>query len=209
MIIPYELIGKIAVYGMIAVFFVLIVAMGLGFYSFKKRSILFPNFVLFVLDLLYSPAKWVCRVFSIRSTLVDEIMIEVRNAVLLEKFRVAGKDKILVGPQCMRHPECKARCEPRVGYICLGCGKCDYTRLKKASEQYGYKMFIVPGDSFVRKIIKLHKPKAALGIACFGELNESMHDLSHVLPVQGVALLRDGCFNTAVNVEDVIDKMRL
>ncbi|MEA3343684.1 MAG: DUF116 domain-containing protein [archaeon] len=208
MIIPYELIGKIAVYGLIAVFSVLIVAMGLGFYSFKKRRILFPNFVLFVLDLLYSPAKWVCRVFSIRSTLVDEIMIEVRNAVLLERFRAAGKDKILVGPQCMRHPECKARCEPRVGYICLGCGRCDFSRLKKECDKYGYKMFIVPGDSFVRKIIKLHKPKAALGIACFGELNESMHELSPVLPVQGVALLRDGCFNTAVNVEDVIEKMR-
>lgn len=209
MIIPYELIGKIAVYGLIGVFSVLIVAMGLGFYSFKRRRILFPNFVLFVLDLLYSPAKWVCRVFSIRNTLVDEIMIEIRNAVLLEKFRDAGKDKILVGPQCMRHPECKARCEPRVGYICLGCGRCDFSRLKKECDKWGYKMFIVPGDSFVRKIIKLYRPKAALGIACFGELNESMHELSPVLPVQGVPLLRDGCFNTAVNVEDVIDKMRL
>ncbi len=209
MIIPYELIGKIAVYGLIAIFFVLIVAMGLGFYSFKKGRILFPNFVLFVLDLLYSPAKWVCRVFSIRSTLVDEIMIEVRNAVLLEKFRSIKEDKVFIGPQCMRHPECKARCDPRVGYICLGCGKCDYARLKKASEQYGYKMFIVPGDSFVRKIIKLHKPKAALAIACFEELNESMCSFAHVLPGHGVPLLRDGCFNTAVNVEDVIDKMRL
>ena len=204
--IPYEFIGKATVYISLITLVILLIAMGLGIYS-VKRKILFPNFILFVLDLLYSPTKSICKLFSIRSTLIDEIMIELRNVVLLEKFRKVKGDKILIGPHCMRHPECKARCDPRIGYICLGCGKCDFSRLKKECEMRGYKLFIVPGDSFVRKIIKIHKPKAVIGIACIEELNESMHDLVHVLPEQGVALLRDGCFNTAVNVEDVIDKM--
>jgi len=203
--IPYELIGEAAVYISLTSLAVLFAAIMLGLYSFKK--IIFPTFVLFVLDLMYSPAKWLCRVFSIRSTLIDEIMVEIRNGVYLDDFKKIKDNKILVGPQCMRHPECKARCDPCIGYICQSCGKCDFTRLKKECEKKGYDMFIVPGDSFVRKIVKLRKPNAALGIACFEELNESMHDLSPTLPVQGVALLRDGCFNTAVNVEDVIDRM--
>ncbi|MFH1127205.1 MAG: DUF116 domain-containing protein [archaeon] len=209
MIIPYELIGQIAVYGFIITLFILLIAIGLGAYSLKKRKILFPNFILFILDLFYSPAKWICRTFSIRNTLVDEIMIEIRNAVLIDKFKSIKEDKIFIGPQCMRHAKCKARCDPKIGYICTGCGRCDYARLKKECERYGYKMFIVPGDSFVRKIITMHKPKAALAIACFEELNESMCALAHVLPGQGVPLLRDGCFNTAVNVDDVVEKMRL
>ena len=209
MSVPYELIGKLAVYIVIALSIILTIALLLGTYSFKRKRLLFPGFILFVLDLLYSPAKWICRRFSVRNTLVDEIMIEIRNSVHLDRFRAVKKDKVLIGPQCMRHPSCKARCDPRIGYECLGCGKCDFSRLKKECDKYGYKMFIVPGDSFVRKIIRLHRPKAAIGIACWGELNESMHDLSSVLPIQGVTLLRDGCFNTAVNVEDVIEKMRL
>ena len=209
MSVPYELIGKIAVYIIIGVSIVLATAILLGAYSFKRKQLVFPGFILFVIDLLYLPAKWICLSFSVRNTLVDEIMIEIGNAVNLDKFRAVKKDKVLIGPQCMRHSSCKARCDPRIGYECLECGKCDFSKLKKECDKYGYKMFIVPGDSFVRKIIKLHRPKAALGIACYGELNESMHNFSSVLPGQGVALLRDGCFNTAVNVEEVIEKMRL
>ncbi len=207
--IPYDVIGRVAVYGFFASALMFLLALGIGVYSFRSKRIIFPNFVLFVLDLFYAPAKWVCRVFSIKNTLVDEIMIEIRNAILLEKFKSVKDGKVFIGPQCMRHPECKARCDPRIGYVCTGCGKCDYARLKKECEKYGYQMFIVPGDSFVRKIIKMYRPKAALAIACFEELNESMCSLAHVLPGQGVPLLKDGCFNTAVNVDDVVEKMRL
>lgn len=209
MYVPYEMIGRIAVYFSLASLVVFVLALGIGVYSFRSKNIIFPNFVLFVLDFFYAPAKWVCRVFSVKNTLVDEIMIEIRNAILLEKFSNVRDGKLFIGPQCMRHPECKARCDPRIGYVCTGCGKCDYARLKKECETYGYQMFIVPGDSFVKKIIKMYRPKAALGVACFGELNESMHDLSPFIAVQGVALLRDGCFNTAVNVEEVIEKMKM
>ncbi len=209
MILPYDFIGKVAVYLFVAALVILLVAMSIGAYSFKKKKILFPGFVLFVLDLLYFPAKQICRIFSIRSTIIDEIQIEIRNAVNLDKFIAHKKDKALFGPQCMRHPECKARCDPITGYKCIGCGKCDYTHIKKACEKYGYKLYIIPGGSFVKKIMKTDKPKIAFGIACFNELNESMHDLSPFVPVQGVPLSRDGCFNTAVNVDDVIEKMRL
>ena len=209
MVIPYELIGKVAVYLSIIIFLILLIAMGIGAYSFKKKKILFPNFVLFILDLLYSPAKQICRIFSIRNTIIDEIMIEIRNAVILDKFKAVKEDKILLGPKCMRHPECKARCDSRIGYICLGCGKCSYMRLKNECEKHGYKLYIAPGSSFVKNIIKSQKPKAIVGIGCYGELNEYMHNVSRFIPGQGVPLLRDGCFNTEVNLEEVIEKMRL
>ncbi len=207
--LSYEFIGIITIYSLIFVSILIIIALGIGVYSFQKKKIIFPRFVLFVLDMFYAPTKWICSVFSIKKTLVDEIMIEIRNATLVEDFKKVKDNKIFIGPQCMRHPECKARCDPQIGYICMGCGKCDYARLKKECEKYNFKMFIVPGNSFVMKIIRKYKPKAAIGVACFGELNESMHDLSFIIPVQGVTLLRDGCFNTAANVEEIIEKMRL
>lgn len=209
MTIPYELIGKAAVYLSIIILLILLIAISLGAYSFRKKKILFPNFILFTLDFLYSPAKQICRIFSIRSTLIDEIQIEIRNAVILDKFKAIKNGRILLGPKCMRHPECKARCDPRIGYICLDCGKCSYMRLKKECEKYGYKLYIAPGSSFVKNIIKSQKPKAIVGIGCYGELNDYMHKVSRFVPGQGVPLLRDGCFNTEVNLEEVIEKMRL
>ena len=62
------------------------IALLIGAYSFKNHKIIFPGFVLFMLYLFYSPTKLLCRVFRIRETLVDDILIDVRNAIMLDRF---------------------------------------------------------------------------------------------------------------------------
>lgn len=208
MSINYELLGMLFVYLTGAVFLLTLLTLLVGAYSFKKQKILFPNFTLFMLYLLYSPAKWMCRVFSIREDLVDEILIELRNAVMLEDFK-HSKRRAIVLPQCMRHPKCKARCDPIIGYECKKCGLCDIGRIVEAGEKYDFKVFVVPGDSFVRKIMQSYKPGACLGVACYTELTESMQAVSKMVPVQGVCLLKDGCYDTKVDVDEVIRKMEM
>jgi hypothetical protein len=44
-------------------------------------------------------------------------------------------------------------------------------------------------------------------VACYPELAESMQGASPFMVVQGVSLLQDGCYNTKVDVTDVIRKM--
>ena len=161
-----------------------------------------------MLYLFYSPAKWICRVFSIREELVDEILIELRNAVMLEDFKHSGRRAVVL-PQCMRHPKCKARCDPIIGYECKKCGMCDIGLIVEAAEKYNFKVFVVPGDSFVRKIMQSYKPGACLGVACYTELTESMQTVSKMVPVQGVCLLKDGCYDTKVDVDEVIQKMEM
>jgi hypothetical protein len=164
--------------------------------------------VLFTLYLFYSPAKWLCKAFRIRDTLVDDILIDVRNAVMYDNFvHVKGK-KILLLPQCLRHPNCKARCDPVHGYECKRCGLCDISKISEAADRYNFKVFVIPGGSFVKKIFKEYRPEACLGVACYNELAENMQAVSFV-PVQGVLLLRDGCFNTEANVEEIIQKMEM
>jgi hypothetical protein len=87
--IPYEILGKVFILLAIVIIVSIGVALLLGAYSFRRKRILFPNFVLFMLYLFYGPAKWICRRFSIRDTIVDEILIELRNALMLDKFRKA------------------------------------------------------------------------------------------------------------------------
>jgi len=208
MSINYELLGMLFVYLTAAVFLLTLLTLVIGAYSFKKHKILFPNFILFMLYLFYAPAKWICRVFSIREELVDEILIELRNAVMLEDFKHSERRAVVL-PQCMRHPECKARCDPIIGYECKKCGMCDIGRIVEAAEKYNFKVFVVPGDSFVRKIMQSYKPGACLGVACYTELTESMQAVSKFVPVQGVCLLKDGCYDTKVDVDEVIRKMEM
>ncbi|MHC1576926.1 MAG: DUF116 domain-containing protein [Methanosarcinaceae archaeon] len=206
--IPYELLGRVFIYLVVLAIVGLLLALLFGAYSFNKRKIIFPRFVLFMLYLFYSPAKWICRVFHIRPTLVDEILIEVRNAVMRNAFIQNKGERAVFLPQCLRHPNCKARCDPIAGYECKRCGLCDIGTICEAADEHNFRVFIVPGGSFVKKIIKAYKPRSCIGVACFVELAESMQEVSF-MPVQGVCLLKDGCFNTEVDVDEVIRKMEL
>lgn len=205
--IPYEILGKVFILLAIVIIISIGVALLLGAYSFRRKRILFPNFVLFMLYLFYGPAKWICRRFSIRDTIVDEILVELRNALMLDRFRKAKGLKVVFLPQCLRHPECKARCDPIEGYQCRKCGKCDIGTVCKAADEYGFRVFVIPGGSFVKKILKVHRPQSCIGVACYPELSESMQGVAAYMPVQGVCLLKDGCFNTEADVEEIIRKM--
>jgi hypothetical protein len=205
----YELLGKLFVFLSIILFLITVLALLLGIYCFNKHTIIFPNFILFILYLFYSPAKWICRVFYIKEELVDEILIEIRNAVMIDKFRHVKERRAIILPQCMRHPECRARCDPITGYECKQCGMCDIKCIVDEANKYHFKVFIVPGDSFVRKILQSYHPNACLGVACHGELTESMQSVSKIVPVQGVCLLRDGCYDTKVDLDEVVQKMEM
>ncbi|HDJ38658.1 MAG TPA: DUF116 domain-containing protein, partial [Methanosarcinales archaeon] len=79
----------------------------------------------------------------------------------------------------------------------------------EAAKKYDFKVFVVPGGSFVRKILKVYKPGSCLGVACRTELTESMQEVAKIVPVQGVCLLRDGCYDTRADVDEVIRKMKM
>jgi hypothetical protein len=164
--------------------------------------------VLFILYLFYSPAKFVCRFFQIRDTLVDEILIEVRNAVMRDSFIHSHGRKVMFLPQCLRHGDCTAKCHPIYGYECKQCGKCSIGTIYPIAREKGFTVFVIPGGSFVKKIIKQYHPTSCIGVGCYTELSEAMEEVSF-MPVQGVCLLKDGCFETTVDVKEIIKTMEL
>ncbi len=79
MLISYELLGKLFVYLVIAVIIVTGIALLFGAYSIRKHKIIFPNYILFMLYLFYSPAKWICRIFSIKEEIQFPQDIQVKE----------------------------------------------------------------------------------------------------------------------------------
>ncbi|KPU63425.1 hypothetical protein EP1X_03545 [Thermococcus sp. EP1] len=148
--------------------------------------------------------------------LTDQIYVEIKNKAHKEEFiKVPVEKRAIFIPQCLRNvKECPAEFG-EYGWECTKCGKCPIGEIIEHAEKIGYKhIYIVPGGSLVKKVLKEKVPrgeiKAALGIACWPELAEANEKLSILkIPLQAVPLLRAGCINTLVDVERVKEAMEI
>ncbi|MBQ2352919.1 MAG: DUF116 domain-containing protein [Methanobrevibacter sp.] len=202
----YTFLGQLVVFLIVVVAILFIVTLVLGLFVARKNEIKFPRFVLFVVDLLYSPFKTIARVLKLDEYLIDDIAIKVRDDVNKEKFREIPAEKTLIFlPHCLRHKDCPATLQ-KEGLNCTECGLCSIGVIKKKAEPLGYKLYIVPGSSFVKKIVMENKFEAVVGVACHEDLNQMMMLLSDFYP-QGVLLEKTGCFETSVNVKKVFEKI--
>jgi len=146
--------------------------------------------------------KTALKMIGIKPDNIDKLYIELKNDINREGFHgFPPSKKIVFLPQCLRNASvCKAKIG-EMGYECVGCCNCRASQVKKEVEKLGYKAYIVPGGSMVGKIIRKEKPKAVLGVACMKELSMALDDIS--IPGMAVELLKDGCVNTDVDIEEV------
>lgn len=145
---------------------------------------------------------------DIDEDLYDKVYIAIKNRAFKKEFKDTPEEHIIIFlPQCLRNSEgCEAELTDE-GYQCNKCGRCSISSIIKASEDLGYGgVYIVPGGSLVRKIMEKKKPKAVVGIACNYELVEGIeHATIHDIPTQSVPLIRDGCKDTEVDLEEVYE----
>ena len=202
----YMFLGQLVVIVAIIIIILFIAVLILGLLIARKNQIKFPRFLLYIVDLLYSPFKTIASFLNLDDHLIDDIAIKVRDDINKEKFRQIPAEKTLIFlPHCLRHKDCPATLQ-KEGLNCTECGLCSIGVIKKKSEPLGFKLYIVPGSSFVKKIVKENKFKAVLGVACHEDLNQMMMLLSDFYP-QGVLLEKTGCFETKVNVKKVFEKI--
>jgi hypothetical protein len=139
------------------------------------------------------------------------LYVESKNRSLLKSFAsIPYKERILLLPQCLRATDCPAELG-KYGYECQECGKCVVKTIKHIAEKLGYKgTFILPGGRLAQKILTELEPKACLGVACSKELvlGSFLCEKMGVIG-QGVALLRDGCINTLVDLRTLNDALKV
>ncbi len=136
---------------------------------------------------------------------IDRLYIELKNSMGKEAISKLKREEVFVFlPQCLRNSKtCKATLGEE-GWICAKCSghrKCKVYQIKKMAEERGHRVFICPGGSMVIKLIKKHKPKAVIGVACMKEISLAFDEIS--LPGCGIELSRDGCINTDVDLSKV------
>jgi hypothetical protein len=202
----YMFLGQLVVLIVGIIIILLIIFLILGLLIAKKNQIKFPRFLLYIVDLLYSPLKTIAHFLKLDDNLIDDIAIKVRNDLNKEQYnRIPAEKTLIFLPHCLRHKDCPATLQ-KEGLNCTECGLCSIGVIKKKAEPLGYKMYIVPGSSFVKKIVMENKFQTVLGVACHEDLNQMMMLLSDFYP-QGVLLEKTGCFETKVNVKKVFEKL--
>ena len=200
----FQLIGEGLVFLIFLLVIILIVGLILGIILVRRNKLLFPSVIIFIVNVFYSPLKSFANLLGLDDSLVDNIGIEVRNKVNKSQFdKIPPEEKITVLPHCLRSAHCEASLK-ETGIKCTYCGKCAIGIIKEKAEPMGYRVFIVPGSSFVKKIIQQNKFKSVVGVACHVDLNQTMMALSDFAP-QGVLLSSSGCFETKVDVSNVLE----
>jgi len=202
----YQIFGQIVFILGLVILTLLSVTLILGKLLIKEDKLVFPRLLLFTIDMFYGLFKKFSENVGVDAKIVDQIGVEVRNKVN-EKFfkKIEPQEKILVLPHCLRDADCEAKLEAS-GLVCKDCNRCVIGVLKSKAEDKGFKVFIIPGSTFLKKILEKNNFKAVLGVACYQDLNLAMMKLSK-FSCQGVPLLKDGCINTKVDSRAVLEKM--
>ncbi|MFH1788597.1 MAG: DUF116 domain-containing protein, partial [Candidatus Altiarchaeota archaeon] len=174
----------------------------------RTRKVFIPTATLLILNFFETPIKEVLWILGIEGVFLDNMLTSLRNTLYKKSYsNTPYETRAIFLPQCLRHPECPAKLTAE-GIACINCGRCGIGELKKFSEELGYLFFVVPGSSFVKRMIKKYRPQAVLGVGCSMEVKEGTSLVSAIgIPVQSVMLTQDGCINTRVNVMALMEKI--
>jgi uncharacterized protein len=198
------IIGEITVIVLIGLFFLALFLVALTIYSIRKGRLIFPGFLKAGLVLVEGFSKALFSLFGLEDREMMTFFIRVHNTMSRKAFEgVPVGERAIFFPQCLRSAKCPANLTPE-GLKCVKCGQCSVTEAIRMLELLGYRLFIVPGSSFIKRMVKKYRPKAIIGVGCLSEVKEGL-DMSDKLGLiaLGVVTEREGCVETSVNWDDV------
>jgi hypothetical protein len=204
----FYLLGKAVVILGLLILIVSVLGAILILYSFKTGHFFAARLMLISISLLESVIKAIFWLARADDTIVDDVGVRLRNYINRKKFiKVPRESRFIFMPQCVRSIDCPAKLTPE-GIKCIGCGRCNVGDAKKYAESLGYRFFIVPGSSFIKRIIKKYRPKAIIGVGCQMEIKEGL-DMCHSydIPAIGVPLSQAGCVSTILDWEKLYDEI--
>jgi hypothetical protein len=204
----FYLIGEFVIFLALVVLILSVIAALMILYSFKTGHFFAARLMLIGISTLENAIKSLFWIARADDAIVDDVGIRLGNYINKKKFaRISRGERFIFMPQCVRSPECPAKLTPE-GIRCIGCGRCRVGEAKKTAEDLGYKFFIVPGSSFIKRILKKYKPKAIIGVGCPMEIKQGLAMChSYDIPAMGVPLSQAGCVATTLDWDALYDTL--
>jgi uncharacterized protein len=200
------LIGEITVIVILGALLISFVLVIISLYSIKKKHLYFPQLIKSGLVFLEGLMKAMFRFLGLEDREMLSFFIKLHNTMNATEFeRVPVTDRAVFMPQCLRSSKCPAHLTPE-GLKCKSCGQCEVGEARLLLEKMGYKIFIVPGSSFIKRMVKKYRPRAIIGVGCLSEVKEGIDMADKMgLVVMGVVTLKEGCVETLVSWPDVYE----
>jgi hypothetical protein len=200
------LIGEITViviFGALLTAFILVI---ISLYSIKKGRLYFPTLIKSGLVFFEGLMKAFFRLFGLEEREMLSFLIKLQNAMNTADFeRIPVSERAVFIPQCLRSSKCPAHLTPE-GLKCRSCGQCTVGEARMILEKLGYRIFIVPGSSFIKRMVKKYHPKAIVGVGCLAEVKEGIDMADKMgLVVMGIVTIKEGCVETLVNWTDIYE----
>jgi hypothetical protein len=200
------LIGEAAV--LIAVFLVAmaLALLAIALLSVRNGHLYLPRIMKPWFFLLEGLVKAICRFLGLDDRDLISFSIKLQNSMNKKAFEEVPVSKRAVFlPQCLRSARCPATLTPE-GIWCKECGLCTTSEAIRDLLGMGYRVFIVPGSGFIRRMVKKYHPEGIIGVGCTLEVKEGLDMCDQIgIPGMGVVTLKDGCVETFVNWNEVFD----
>lgn len=200
------LIGEIA---FLAVLALLAFSLALGIIvtvSTRKGRFYFPRILRPGFVIAGSLVRGICRLLGVEDKDLTLFLISLHNRMNMESFASTPvEERAVFLPQCLRSSKCPSSLSPE-GLVCQHCGRCEVDSGVNRLEKMGYQVFICPGSTFVKRMAKKYRPKAIIGVGCLMEVREGLEMADKMgMIAQGVVTLKDGCVETTVDWDQVVD----
>jgi len=193
----------IIILGALLTAFILVI---ISLYSIRKKRLYFPKLLRSGLVFLEGLMKAMFRFFGLEDKELYTFLIKLFNSMNTAEFtRIPVTQRAIFMPQCLRSSRCPAVLTPE-GLSCRSCGQCDIGKARQLLEKMGYRVFIVPGSSFIKRMVKKYRPKAIIGVGCLAEVKEGIDMADKMgLVVMGIVTLKEGCVETIANWPEIYE----
>jgi len=199
-------IGEITVFVILGALVVSLTLVIISLYSIRKKRLYFPKLIKAGLVFFEGMMKAFFRILGLEDREMLSFFIKLHNSLNTSEFEcIPVGNRAIFLPQCLRSSKCPADLTPE-GLKCKACGQCTLGEARVLLEKMGYRIFIVPGSSFIKRMTKKYHPKAIIGVGCLAEVKEGIDMADKMgLVVMGVVTLKEGCVETIVNWSDIYE----
>ena len=199
-------IGEVTVIFILGVLLVSFVLVVISLYSIKKGHLYFPRLIKAGIVFLEGFMKAFFRLLGLEDKEMLTFFIKIHNTMNANAFsRVPLSERAVFVPQCLRSGKVPGPSYSR-GAQMRELRAVHGGRGPDPSRETGYRIFIIPGSSFIKRMVKKYHPKAIIGVGCLTEVKEGIDMADKIgLVAMGVVTLKEGCVETLVSWQDIYD----
>ncbi|MBQ0106941.1 MAG: DUF116 domain-containing protein [Methanocorpusculum sp.] len=204
------LLGEIALILLILWVIFIIVTGILILLSIRRKKMYFPRILRPVLSIMQGAVRVICSILGIDAVELMTFMITIDNQMNLHSFeKTPVTNRAVFFPQCLRSAECPAHLTTE-GIICRNCGRCRLGEVIPVLEDAGYKVFICPGSTLIKRMVKKYPPKAMIGVGGLTDLKDVLELGRRIsMTTIGVVTLKDGCVETDLDYDKLLETASL